>query len=117
MIRFLADANLNHAIVSGCLRREPTIDFLSAKAARLDGLSDPEVLALAASQGRTLVTHDFRTMPIHFADFLQREGSTPGVILVSHRTPVADAIDALVLIWAASDTSDWENRVVEVPFH
>lgn len=30
MIRFLADASLHNAIVTGCLRREPAIDFLSA---------------------------------------------------------------------------------------
>jgi hypothetical protein len=33
MIRFLADADLNHAIVTGCLRREPAMDFLSANEA------------------------------------------------------------------------------------
>ena len=47
MLRFLADASLNHAIVSGCLRREPAMDFLSANDASLDGVPDPEVLALA----------------------------------------------------------------------
>jgi hypothetical protein len=30
MIRFLADASLHHAIVTGCVRREPALDFLSA---------------------------------------------------------------------------------------
>ena len=66
MVRFLADANLHHAIVSGCLRREPAMDFLSAQVARLDGVADADVLALAAAQGRILVTHDFQTMPTHF---------------------------------------------------
>jgi hypothetical protein len=36
-VRFLADADLNQAIVSGLLRREPAIDFLSAHAAGLKG--------------------------------------------------------------------------------
>jgi hypothetical protein len=34
---FLADASLRHAIVSGCLRREPQIDFMSAHRAKLEG--------------------------------------------------------------------------------
>src|ERR1700722_417909 len=50
MIRFLADADLNDAIVSGCVRRESAIDFLSANAANLQGVRDPEVLALAAGR-------------------------------------------------------------------
>jgi hypothetical protein len=29
--------------------------------------------------------------------------------------PLADVIDALVLIWSASDADEWENRVVEIP--
>lgn len=29
MIRFLADADLNHATVKNCRRREPALDFLS----------------------------------------------------------------------------------------
>ena len=55
MIRFLADASLNHAIVSGCLRREPAMDFLSAYEAHLEGVLDPDVPAIAASQERILV--------------------------------------------------------------
>lgn len=82
MIRFLADANLDHDIVSGCRRREPTMDFLSANDAHLEGVPDPEVLRIAAGQGRILVSHDFKTLPGHFAEFLQANGFSPGVLLV-----------------------------------
>lgn len=54
MIRFLADADFNHAIVKGCRRHEPAMDFLSANEAKLDGLPDPDLLALAAEQDRIL---------------------------------------------------------------
>ena len=47
-VRFLADADLNEAIVSGVLRREPSLDFLTAHASGLRRMTDPEVLALAA---------------------------------------------------------------------
>jgi hypothetical protein len=45
-LRFLADADLKRAIVSGVKRREPGIDFRSAQAAGLEGIEDPEVLAI-----------------------------------------------------------------------
>jgi hypothetical protein len=48
-VRFLADADLNQAIVGGVLRREPSLDFLTARAGALRGLPDIEVLELAAS--------------------------------------------------------------------
>ena len=61
MIRFLADADFNHVIVKGCRRHEPALDFLSANEAKLQGVPDSEVLALAAEQNRILVTHDRQT--------------------------------------------------------
>jgi hypothetical protein len=51
MTRFLADACLRDAIVSGCLRSEPAIDYHSANDASLAEVPDPEVLALAAPGG------------------------------------------------------------------
>lgn len=62
-IRFQADNDLKRIIVDATLRSEPLIDFQTAQAARLDALKDEEVLQLAASQSRILVTHDKRTMP------------------------------------------------------
>ncbi len=47
--RFLADENLNGKIIAGLHRREPYIDFQTAKAAGILGLSDYEVLTIAAS--------------------------------------------------------------------
>ena len=46
-IRFLADADLNRAIVEGCLREERAIDFARPAEAGLPGKQDPEVLAIA----------------------------------------------------------------------
>ena len=54
-LRFLADADLNHAIVTGARLREPAIDFLGAIEAGLEGISDPEALGLAASRGCQIV--------------------------------------------------------------
>ena len=100
MIRFLADASLHDGIVTGCLRREPAIDFLSAHEATLEGVPDPEVLAFATHQNRILVTSDLRTMPRHFGDFLEANGQSACVFLVKQRAALADVIDALVLIWS-----------------
>ena len=115
MIRFLADADFNHVIVKGCRRQEPTLDFLSANEAKLEGVPDPEVLAFAAEQHRILVTHDRQTMPWHFGEFLMSGRSSPGVFLVSQYAPIADVIEDLVLIWAASDADEWKDRIVDIP--
>jgi Domain of unknown function (DUF5615) len=69
-VRFQADADLNQHIVTGILRREPRVDFQTATMAGLRGLSDLDVLALAAREGRVLVSHDWRTMPQAFTTFV-----------------------------------------------
>lgn len=115
MICFLADASLRNSIVTGCLRREPAIDFLSAAGANLEGVPDLEVPALAAAEGRVLVTSDWKTMPQNFGEILAAGGSSAGVFLVKQHTPVADVIEALLLVWAASDADEWRNRILEIP--
>ena len=116
VIRSLADASLNHYIITACRRREPSIDFLSAAEANLEGIPDPEVLALAAADNRILITHDVHTMPQHFGDFLQSGRRSPSVFLVRQQVSVAEVAEALILIWAASDLSEWENLILEIPF-
>jgi hypothetical protein len=115
MVRFLADADFNFAIVKGCRRHDPALDFLSANEARLQGLPDPDVLAIAAEQNRILVTHDFQTMPRHFGEFLMRRQSSPGVFLVSQYSAIGEVINELVLIWAASEAEEWKNRILKIP--
>jgi hypothetical protein len=73
------------------------------------------VLAFATRQNRILVTSDLRTMPRHFGDFLGANGHCAGVFLVKQRAPLADVIESLVLIWAASEADEWKNRIVEIP--
>jgi predicted nuclease of predicted toxin-antitoxin system len=115
VIRFLADACLAHYIVSGCLRCEPAMDFKSAASAKLRGKADLEVLSLAAREGRILVTQDIRTMPRHFAAFLQQGRHSPGVILIPQTTTAAAAIDGLLLVWAATEPAEWVDRIVKIP--
>ena len=111
--RFLADANFRHAIFSGVRRREPAIDFVTVQEAGLKDHPDPDILAFAARENRILVSHDYRTMPVHFQEFVSKQ-SSPGVFLIPQKSAVAAAIDALVLIWAASEAEEWRNRLTYV---
>jgi len=91
-ISCMPSRSINHAIVRGIKRREPGVDFLSAhQSAQLEGMQDQDVLAFAAREGRVLISHDFRTMPRHFREFVH-DHSSPGVFLISQalrrgRTP------------------------------
>lgn len=113
-VRFQADADLDARIIRGLKRRQPEIDIQTAAEARLPGLADPEVLRAAADSGRILVTHDQRTMPRHFAQFIAGRTSA-GVIVVPKHIALGIALEELLLIWAASHAEEWHNRLVWIP--
>jgi len=116
-IRYQADRDLNEAIVSAVKRQEPTIDFQLAGDARsgqgLDAVPDGQVLAEAAKEGRILVTHDQRTMPYHFGDFIANN-ECPGVFIISQDMDIGPAMESLVLAWAASEAEEWINRIIRI---
>jgi len=114
--RFQADNDLRGSILTGVLRREPSIDFQSAHSVSLDSVPDPEVLRLAMAQGRILVTHDENSMPGHFRDFLSRDNSSPGVLMVPQAAPVGAVIESILLIWIPSEAEEWTDRIVWLPF-
>ena len=113
-IRFQADADLNQIIVRATLRLEPAIDFQTAHVAGLAGLDDPGVLQRAAQEGRVLVSHDRKTMPGHFGQFIVTRES-PGILIVSQKMPVAQVAKDLFLIWYASEPEEWINRIRSLP--
>lgn len=113
-IRFQADADLNQIIALAALRREASLDFLTAAAANLVGRKDSEVLAAAAREGRILVSHDQKTMPGHFAEFIAHTFS-PGLLLIPQHLPVAVAVEDILLIWGASDAEEWVNQIRYLP--
>jgi len=113
--RFQADNDLRSSIRAGVLRREPSIDFASAAAGRLDAIADPEVLSLAAVQGRILISHDENSMPGHFTEYLNAGNHSPGVLMVPQGAPVGRVIESIVLIWMASDAAEWIDRIAWLP--
>jgi hypothetical protein len=108
--KFIADADLSEKIIVGVRQREPAIDFLNASEGGTRGLSDPEVLALAAATGRVVVSSDQKTMPGHFQKFLEAHDS-PGLIIVRQSIGFARAIDELILIWNDPKPESLRNDV------
>ncbi len=77
-------------------------------------MKDLGVLAIAAQQGRILASHDRKTMPSEFAEFLANHQSS-GVIIVSRRLSIEVVIEELLLIWEASIAEEWVNRITKLP--
>jgi hypothetical protein len=99
---------------AGVRRREPSISFLQAFEAGAAGKDDLTVLKIAAEKGCILVSHDVRTMPRYFPEFIHRQAS-PGLILVPQKLALSAAIEELVLLWIASESSEWVNQICYLP--
>jgi predicted nuclease of predicted toxin-antitoxin system len=113
--RFLADNDLNDAIVMGFRRREPTAEFARLRDLGLAVCSDPEVLDFAAAENWILVSHDINTMRDAADKRLEAGQLMSGLLLASQRTPVSSIIESLLLIWSARETEEWSGTVEFLP--
>jgi len=113
-IRFQADADIDPDIRKGLLRREPSIDFQPAAGTIPSGTLDPEVLRIAAEEGRVLVSGDVRTMSVHFQGFVGAHES-PGVLLIPSSRSIGAAIEGLLFVWLNWTPDDLRNRVQWLP--
>lgn len=114
-IRFLADENVDIAIVEGLRRHSPLLDIQTANEAGTLGWPDPRVLAYAADHGRVLFTHDILTMPGHFAMFLAEGNVSPGLITAPQLAPIGVTLQDLIYIWEASEPEEWYNTWTRLP--
>jgi hypothetical protein len=115
-VRFVADEDLDVNILRGLRAREPVIDILDVKTSGLRGRKDPDLLALAALQGRIVISHDRDTMPRHFRARIEAGKPAPGLFIVSQReSTIGAVIDSIVLVWAASEAEEWRNQIVYLP--
>jgi len=113
--RFLADTDLNDAIVVGMWRREPAAEFARLRDLGLATRSDPEVLDFAALENWIVVFHDVNTMR-EAASTRETAGLPMNELLLAHqRTPVSPIIESLLLIWAASEAQEWAGQVEFLP--
>ena len=115
MERFLADENINAAIISGLLLRLPQLDITTVQAEGLAGAGDPEILAWAAQHDRLLLTHDKKTIPPFVYERLARGEPVAGVIEIADRASLNQVIEDILLIAQCSVPGEHRSMIVRVP--
>lgn len=110
-IRYQADNDLDQRIIDAVIRLIPESQFQTAPEAGFHlGTSDPEVLRIAADDSRILVTHDLKTMPRYFGEFIEHSIS-PGVIIIRHEVAIRDAALWLQFFLEAGTPEDFVNTI------
>jgi len=117
-IRYQSDNDLDQRIIDAVTRAAPESDFKTAPESGFHvGTPDPEILRIAAAGDRILVSHDLRTLPQHFGEFIGQSIS-PGVIIIRQEVAIRDAALWLQFFWEVGTPEDFENtlRIVSQPF-
>ena len=110
MLRFLADENLESALVAA-LRRDTAIDIVRVQDEGLAATDDSRILERAAREDRVLLTHDAKTM-LPIANARVRAGlPLAGVIMVPTRFKLGEAAETIRLYAYCSLDGEWEGRV------
>ena len=115
--RFLLDENMERAIQRQLQRLNLGIDIKLVGDAEVPprGTSDPDILMWIEHNDYILVTKNRRTMPKHFVEHLAAGRHAPGVLCIRKYVRMAELIDVLYLIWYASDTEEYRDRLVFIP--
>lgn len=115
MIAFLADENLKRKIISGLLRRNPSVDVVRAQDIGLSGVDDRILLEVAARHNRVLLTHDVQTLVGFAWESVEVGRPMAGVIVLGRKLRISEAVEELLLIAECSELDEWADMVAYLP--
>jgi hypothetical protein len=116
-VRLLLDAHLSHRFIADPLRRRGH-DVRSLQEQRtLDGLRDDDVLALATSEGRIIVTRNSRDFAPLTRRWMEAEREHAGCVLIwsyahDEYANIVDGVERRLAMVPRQE--DWKNLVVSM---
>lgn len=116
-MRLLLDANLSPQRIGGPLRDAGHDVLALAADLSLEGLDDPGVLELAASEERILITRNSRDFAPLARNWAEAQRTHAGMILIwtldhSQFVAIVDAVEGLVAQWP--DQGQWRDLVLAI---
>jgi hypothetical protein len=116
MLRLLIDQDFDHDILRGLIRRIPHLDAVSALEVGMSEATDPQLLTWAVQEGRIVVTHDRKTMPMFASGLMGKGRDIAGLFVVPRSLSIHRAIEDLELMVTCSETHEWVNVIRYLPF-
>lgn len=117
--RFLADENLDPAVVRGAHDKRSGMVFLTATEATTRHMLDPDLLRRARELDLILISHDQTTLPQYFAELLMQlhpGEHTPGVFIITQKKySIGQIIDFILEVYDLSDHEEWRDQINHLP--
>lgn len=116
--RFLLDEHLGRVIQRQLRRRDAQIEILliGDPMASNRGMLDPDLLIWLEATGYILVTNDESTIPGHLIDHYNQGRHVPGILWIRDGASLGQIIEALFMIWDASEAEEYVDRLLHIPF-
>jgi hypothetical protein len=115
MLRYLADEDFDNRILKTFRRSEPSLDWVRVQDVGLSGSPDNDVLQRAANEDRIVLSHDVSTMPVAAHSRIETQLAMPGLIVVTRRIAISQAIDELLFLARESASQEWDGQVIYLP--
>jgi predicted nuclease of predicted toxin-antitoxin system len=114
-LRLLLDANLSPRRVAAALREKGHDVLALAEDAAYEGLSDPQVLALAAFEERVLITRNSRDFAPIAREWAEAQQSHAGLILIwtldhSQFAEIVSGIEHQLELWPSQ--AHWHAQTI-----
>lgn len=111
MLRILFDHDFNHQVIAALRHRLPELDFVTAFEAGIHSVHDRVLLRWAMANERVVISHDRKTMPVHFADLLGSGEKTSGLIIVPQSIRFHQAVEELEYFVVCTEHGEWIDRI------
>jgi hypothetical protein len=118
MLSLLLDENISPEIARQITQKRPDIQITSIQqwhSGQYKAQPDEVILITAAQEGLTLVTYDQKTILPVLVQWGQAGTNHAGIIFIDDRSIASNnfggLVNALILLWDASNADDWTNRV------
>jgi hypothetical protein len=117
LIRYLLDENVDPLFRTELLRQEAEMVVwrIGDPNTPLSGTSDPTILEGCEENSFILVTNNRQSMTQHLTDHLSAGRHVPGIFELNPGLSIGETIEELILIWGASEASDYQDQLIYLP--
>lgn len=116
-IRYLLDENVDLVFRIALLQQEPSMIVwkIGDPGVPPKGTKDPKILDWCEENTFILVTNNRKSMPDHLTEHIAQGRHVPGILELNANMSIGETIEELVLVWGASELSEYQDLIIYLP--
>jgi len=117
-VRFLFDEDVPRALLFSVIAKERTVQLRSVgtEGGPAKGTTDEQLLMEAEKTAEALITRDAKDNAGSCDKSLGRGPEYLGSVYSTARISIPELVESIILIWAASEAEEWQDRIEYLPW-